>query len=154
SVSVLIEELPKLLREMLNVTLREKSGLKIQIVTRGLFRKFIPATGKEEFEEITIASNNKTVLREEELNEVVRELLTQIDNKIESWDNNEGYWHLVRIIHVDLKLREYKPLSGSNYIELPDWISAKKATINIKNDDQKCFKYCMSYHKHKHEIKK
>jgi hypothetical protein len=154
SVSVLIEELPELLREKLNDRLREKSGLKIQIVIRGLFRKFIPATGKEEFEELTIASNNKIALRKEDLDEVVIELLTQISNKIEGFDNNEAYWHLVRIIHVDFKLREYKPLSGSNYIELPGWISAKKATINIKNDDQKCFKYCMSYHKHKHEIKK
>jgi hypothetical protein len=41
----------------------------------------------------------------------------------------------------------------NSYIELPKWINNKKATINIKNEDQKCFKYCMLYHKHKNEIK-
>jgi hypothetical protein len=60
---------------------------------------------------------------------------------------------LENVIHVDLKIREYKPLSGSSYIETPKWISVKKATVNIKNEDQKCFKYCMLYHKHKNEIK-
>ncbi len=57
------------------------------------------------------------------------------------------------VIHIDLKTREYKLLSGSSYIKTPKWISDKKATINIQNEDQKCFKYCMLYHKHKNEIK-
>ena len=152
SIVVLIEELPELMNENLEDILEEKLGLKLQIVVRGRFRKFHPATGLEEFNELTVPSKNKIILRDDEVDGVVEELLTKIDDTIESWDNNEGYWHLIKIIHVDFKLREYKPLSGSNYIELPKWISAKKATINIKNDDQKCFKYCMSYHKHKHEI--
>jgi hypothetical protein len=60
---------------------------------------------------------------------------------------------LVNVENIDFKLREYKPLSGSSYIELPEWINNEKATINIKNEDQKCFKYFMLYHKHKNEIK-
>ncbi len=48
-------------------------------------------------------------------------------------------------LHIDLKIREYKPLSGSSYIKTPKWISDKKATVNIKNEDQKCFKYCMNF---------
>jgi hypothetical protein len=41
----------------------------------------------------------------------------------------------------------------SSYIITPKWIPGKKATINIQNEDQKCFKYCILYHKHKNEIK-
>jgi hypothetical protein len=60
---------------------------------------------------------------------------------------------LVNLENIDFKLREYKPLSGFSYIEIPKWINdKKKATINIKIEDQKCFKYCMLYHKHKNEI--
>ena len=152
SVVVLKEEFPHLMKDTLENILEEKLGLKVQIVLKGRFRKFHPATGQEEFEELTVPSKNRTVLRYEEVDKIVLEQLTEIDDKIESWDNNEGYWHLVNIIHVDFKLREYKPLSGSNYIKLPKWISYKKATINIKNEDQKCFKYCLQYHKHKNEI--
>ena len=46
--------------------------------------------------------------------------LLKSKKKIESWGNNEGYWQLVNIINIDFKLREYKPLSGSYYIDLPD----------------------------------
>jgi hypothetical protein len=43
---------------------------------------------------------------------------------------------LNNVVNIDFKLREYKPLSGSSYIELPNWIYNKKATIIIKNEDQ------------------
>ena len=33
--------------------------------------------------------------------------------------------------------------SGS-YIETPDWIKRKKATINVENDDDKCFQYAVT----------
>jgi hypothetical protein len=132
--------------------LEHKTATKLQIVLKGKFRKFHPETGREEFEEITIASKNQIILREDEIEETIHALLLEIHEKIESWDNNEGYWHLVNVVNIDFKLREYKPLSGSSCIKLPKWIYNKKATINIKNEDQKCFKYCLQYHKHKNEI--
>ncbi len=151
SVDVLIEELPELMFERMRDILASKS-FKLQIVLKGEFRKFQPATGQEEFQEITVPSKNQVILREDEIKETIRVLLLQIHDKIEGWDNNEGYWHLDSVVNIDFKLREYKPISGSSYIELPRWISSKKACINIKNEDQKCFKYCMLYHKHKNEI--
>ena len=30
---------------------------------------------------------------------------------------------------------------GSSYVDSPDWISNKKATINPKNNDYRCFQY-------------
>ena len=30
---------------------------------------------------------------------------------------------------------------GGLYIDSPDWIKKKKATINLKNTDDKCFQY-------------
>jgi hypothetical protein len=39
---------------------------------------------------------------------------------------------LENVIHIDLKIREYKPLSGSSYIKTPKWISDKKATVTSK----------------------
>jgi hypothetical protein len=151
SVNVLIEELPELMFERMKYILEEKT-YKLQIVLKGNFRKLHPATGQEEFEEITVPSKNQIILNEFEIEETIHDLLLEIHETIESWDNNEGYWHLDNVINIDFKLREYKPLSGSSYIELPKWIYNKKATINIKNEDQKCFKYCLQYHKHKNEI--
>jgi hypothetical protein len=147
-----MEELPGLMFEKMKDVLEQKTAVKLQIVLRGKFRKFHPATGQEEFEELPVPSKNKIILNEFEIEESIHALLLEIHETIESWDNNEGYWHLENVVNVDFKLREYKPLSGSSYIELPKWIYNKKATVNIKNEDQKCFKYCLQYHKHKNEI--
>jgi hypothetical protein len=50
--------LPELMLERMKDILEIKTVIKLQLVLKGKFRKFHPATSKEEFEEITIASKN------------------------------------------------------------------------------------------------
>ena len=45
---------------------------------------------------------------------------------------------------VNLLYYKYHKISfkhGGSYIDSPDWIKKKKATICPKNDDDKCFQY-------------
>jgi hypothetical protein len=51
---------------------------------------------------------------------------------------------LYRVAKLVIHTNEYKPLGGSSYVELPKFIKAKKAVIDIKNKDQECFKYCIA----------
>ncbi|RWS01404.1 uncharacterized protein B4U79_12594, partial [Dinothrombium tinctorium] len=37
----------------------------------------------------------------------------------------------------------YKPLRGGSYIDLPLFIKIKKAVVNVKNKDDKCFAYAL-----------
>jgi len=39
---------------------------------------------------------------------------------------------------------DYKPLKGSSYIPLPKYLADKKAIINLKNEDNQCFKWCVA----------
>ena len=39
---------------------------------------------------------------------------------------------------------KYEPLGGSSYIPLQDFLVAKKAIINLKNEDDECFKLSIS----------
>ena len=41
---------------------------------------------------------------------------------------------------LDLHTVKYDPLGGSYYIPLPAFLAAKKAIINLKNEDDECFK--------------
>ena len=41
---------------------------------------------------------------------------------------------------LDLHTVKYEPLDGSSYIPLPAFLSAKKANINLRNEDDECFK--------------
>ena len=42
---------------------------------------------------------------------------------------------------------------GGSYIDSPDWIKKKKATINPKNTDNKCFQYVVTVALNYEEIK-
>lgn len=46
---------------------------------------------------------------------------------------------LNRILNLELALNRYNPLRGRSYIPLPQTLANKKAIINVKNRDNKCF---------------
>lgn len=52
-------------------------------------------------------------------------------------------WTLQSIDGLELRINQVNPLSGSTYIPLPNHIASKKAVINVKNSDNKCFKYAI-----------
>ena len=56
------------------------------------------------------------------------------------------------MVQLEIHLVEYNPTKGSSYIPLPDWISNKKAIVNIKSKDEKCFLWCVLRYLHPKEI--
>ena len=52
-------------------------------------------------------------------------------------------WRLHSIIRLELHTVSYKPLRGETLIELPKELFHKKAIINIQNEDNKCFLWCV-----------
>ena len=49
---------------------------------------------------------------------------------------------------LEIHTVEYNPTKGSSYIRLPEWISNKKAIVNIQNKDEKCFLWCILRYLH------
>ena len=47
------------------------------------------------------------------------------------------------IIESELHTVGYKPLKGGTYVPLPKALVNKKAIINIRNKDNKCFLWCV-----------
>ena len=76
---------------------------------------------------------------------------TFCDAVAESEMNASGYV-FVCVLRMLIDVYMYKAPSGSNYIELPKEIENRKSTINIKNKDQECFKYCLYCHFEKNNL--
>ena len=53
-------------------------------------------------------------------------------------------WRFRSVLSLDLHIVKYDPLGGSSCIPLPEFIAAKKAIINHKNDDDECFKWAIT----------
>ena len=71
-----------------------------------------------------------------------------IEERIQNFNRHGSSWRFKRVLSLDLQLVDYIPLNGSSYIELPKQLKGKKAVINIKNEDQKCFMWCVLRHLH------
>ena len=52
------------------------------------------------------------------------------------------------MINLEIHTAEFNPMKGTSYIPLPDWISQKKAIVNIENKDEKCFLWCILRYLH------
>ena len=93
---------------------------------------------------------------EPELNISRQEIL----NTIDKWVSEDSGWVIDRIEGHYINVILYKPLNGSSYIELPTELrNPKKGLTNIKNKDDKCFRWCHIRHsnpqiEHPERIKK
>src|SRR5271157_3515709 len=81
---------------------------------------------------------NKTVMTN-----TIQIINENIQNRIDQFTNNGSGWVISAITRHFLSVNKYSPLAAKSYIKLPDTITNRKATINIENNDDKCFMYCL-----------
>ena len=77
--------------------------------------------------------------------------INTIDGGIEAYQQNGSAWYFKEVEKLEIHTVEYNPTKGSSYIPLPDWISNKKAIVNIENKDEKCFLWCILRYLHPKE---
>lgn len=52
-------------------------------------------------------------------------------------------WVMDRVIGLEVKIVPYQPLTAAKYNSLPPNINNLKGIINIQNDYEKCFVWCV-----------
>ena len=67
-------------------------------------------------------------------------------NIISQWVSEGSGWTVESIESHQLNIANYSPLKGSSYIELSPEIKKSKGLINIKNEDNECFRWCHIRH--------
>ena len=90
-----------------------------------------------------IAVKSVPITHESELTEAVKKQNEEIKSRIDRYTVGGSGWTIEEIQRHYITLSKYKPLTGRTYIPLPEAIQNKKATINIQNNDNKCFMYCL-----------
>ena len=66
-------------------------------------------------------------------------LLRDIEEQIISFNKRGSNFNLDNVSDFTLIITQYRPLSGSSYLQTPSYIQKKKAVTNVLNRDQKCF---------------
>ena len=66
-----------------------------------------------------------------------------MNNKLEDWTKRGSNWVLKEVLGIHVHIAAYRPLRGSSYLPLPEYIRKKKAVINVENADDKCFMWSL-----------
>ena len=101
-------------------------------------------------------SDDIEIMINDEANEVIKELFDSIKNRykknLESMKGSEFVFDYVHLLYY--KCHEINLNRGRLYIDSPDWIKNKKATIHPINKKDKCFQYTATVALNHEEIKR
>ena len=108
---------------------------------------FISSKDVDEERVMHTKCDNKEVMTYDDVNDIVNKLFETLLSRYQ--DNLETRMEESEFVFDSAQLLCYKChrinfRRGGSYIQSPDWIKKKKATINPKNKDDKCFQYAIT----------
>ena len=90
------------------------------------------------------SKGQKLILESTDIYEIYEEMINEIEEEIQKVEDSEGSgWVFVEVENLTLHTVKWDPLKASSYIKLPKELKNKKAIINMKNEDNKCFLWCV-----------
>ena len=96
-------------------------------------------------------SNTFTNFVSTDVKDIISKSERQISEDISTYQKNGSGWSFKKINQLEIHTNEFKPMKGSSYIPLPDWIMRKKAIVSIRNKDDKCFLWSVLRYLHPRE---
>ena len=63
---------------------------------------------------------------------------------LENFNRGGSNWIFEEVVFLEIHFVRWNPLRGSGWIALPPALQNKKALINMKNEDDMCFKWCIT----------
>ena len=86
----------------------------------------------------------KLILEGTDENDIYDEMVEEIMEEIDKTREAEGSgWQFENVIKLVLHTTKWDPINAGSYIELPPALKNKNAIINMKNQDEECFKWCV-----------
>ena len=82
-------------------------------------------------------------LKSTDVEKLIDKCVKKIIEDLEAFQKNGSGWYFNEVVQLEIHTVEFNPTKGSSYIPLPDWITNKKAIVNIQNKDEKCFLWCI-----------
>ena len=100
---------------------------------------------KDQVEHVDLAFNSRMtpVYNLNDIGEVVGSMIEHMSQQIENPALRDSKFVFDRVMQMEISMHKLDLTRGSSYIPLPAWLSKKKAIINPKNLDMKCFKWAV-----------
>ncbi|PFX33260.1 hypothetical protein AWC38_SpisGene1938 [Stylophora pistillata] len=130
-------------RTVINFLLTQKN-IKMVLVLRCNMSKTNIATGETVIKLAYFTSFVEIVFQETDREELYQKCVDKMMESLAKFQIEGSGWFLHSIAGLDLHTVKYTPLKGSSFIKLPPHLAKKKAITNMKNEDDECFKWCVT----------
>ena len=90
------------------------------------------------------SKGQKLILEGTDVSDLYNEMVEEIEEEIQKVQDAEGSgWVFMAVEKIVLHTTRWDPINAGSYIDLPANLKNKKAIINMKNQDNECFKWCV-----------
>lgn len=126
-------------KSLIDDSLKKHNAVKINFQLFSLFLLY-----KNDLQEIkSFATKNFVIHFNYDFNTIYETVVTSLLKKIEEFEERDSGWTFLSNLHLEVNINKYQPLGGSYFIDLPKFIKNKKACLNIHNNDNYCFLWCV-----------
>ena len=92
-------------------------------------------------------SKPQTIINNLSISEALQLTKQQILNFIVRWISEGSGWAITSVDSHYINIVKYEPMKGNSYIKLPQELrNSSKGLINMKNEDNECFRWCHIRH--------
>ncbi|KAF0470260.1 DNA polymerase [Gigaspora margarita] len=112
---------------------------------QGLFDDKIEEDNREiDYKEVPFKNKAVVVTAKEDIPRIVDELIWDIKNRIETYIVEGSGWYYLELEEVNIEMPIFVLLTATSYLPLTKGIPKRNnEIINIKNEDNRCFKRCI-----------
>lgn len=91
-----------------------------------------------------IYNSTKLLTKSADLSDFYRDkIVLELKTNLENFEANGSDPRLVEILNLTVNVNKCNPLRAAGFIELPQFVTKRKAVYNVRNQDDYCFLWCL-----------
>ena len=117
---------------------------KVKLILSCMMEKVDLNSGEVIAKEAAFHSKTEVNLDSNDSNELFSKMKETVLESLAKFQRQGSNCRFHSVLNLDLRTVKYVSLGGSSYIPLPKVLAAKKVIINLKNEDDDCFKWAIT----------
>ena len=113
---------------------------KVKSILSCMMKKVDLKSGEVIAKEPEFHSNTEVNLKSTDSHELFSKMKETVLESLAKFQRQGSNWRFHSVLSLNLHTVKYVPLGGSSYVSRPKFLAGKKAIINLKNEDDECFK--------------
>lgn len=131
-----------LLINLIKSSLEEHISVKINFLLSSLY--FKPLCDFQINENVkSINTRNMVYTLSSNISKNIDDTIDVLHSMSEDFQEKGSGWCMKNILYLQVNINKFNPLKASSYIDLPLKIKLQNSCINVKNNDQQCFKWAL-----------